>query len=185
MRTKKKIPARFGRETRFEVKPAVATFRVTQETELERQIDSLDHLRPGREPFPIEAQDLTGNKFSLAALKGKVVVLDFWATHCIPCMDEMPNLVKLNREFKDKGLEIVGINLDPNKDKLLQAINKAGITWTTIPDGLEQKFPIGQQFRIETIPSIFVINRKGVISAVDLRGEELHKAVAKLIEEKP
>jgi thiol-disulfide isomerase/thioredoxin len=153
--------------------------------ELSAQVESLDHLRPGKAPFPIETKDVSGKDFSLAALKGKVVVLNFWAGHSKQCMDDMPDLVQLNRKYKDKGLELVGVNLDKNKDDVLKAINKAQISWTTLADGIGEKFPIGQKFRIETIPANFVVDQKGVICAVDARGEQLEKIVTKLLEQKP
>lgn len=137
-------------------------------------------LQPGNAPFPIEEPDLKGAKFSLAALKGKVVVLEFWSTECTICMGEMPNMVSLYAKFHDKGLEIVGVNLDTDEDPVNACLKEKKVTWTTLFPA-KSKSDIALKWGILPIPKIFVIDREGVIRHVDLKGEELAGAVEKLI----
>jgi len=141
-------------------------------------------LQPGKTPFPIEETDIKGEKFSLSALKGKVVIIDFWAPWCAPCIKEMPALAKLYKEYKDKGLAIVGISLDKSADQLQQSIEDNAITWPVLSDNAGPQNAIAQKWNVRAIPKTFVLDRKGVIRHIDLRGQDLADAVAKLIEEK-
>jgi thiol-disulfide isomerase/thioredoxin len=141
-----------------------------------------EQLKPGNKPYPIEETDFNDKKFKLADWQGKVVVVEFWSINCPICMGEMPNMVKLYGKFHDKGLEIVGVNLDPDPVAVGLALKEKQVTWTTLLPSRSQS-DIAEKWGIMPIPRIFVIDRKGVIRHLDLKGEELASAVEKLVAE--
>jgi len=153
-------------------------------TQILAQRDAAENLKPGKTPYPIEEKDLSEKQVSLKNLRGKVVVIDFWATWCGPCMNELPMMLKLYEDQNKKGLEIVGISLDKNKGQLTNAITKHEIKWPVIMDRADNT-GIAHKWAVQSIPSTFVLDRKGVIRHVGLRGEDLLEAVTKLIAEKP
>jgi len=181
-----------AREALGKIKPLDAEIYkqlVGQFDEAEKQLaaarEATARLQPGKEPFPIEGQDTAGKAVSLAGFKGKVVVVDFWASWCEPCMQEMPGLVKLYKEQHARGLEVLGISLDKDEESLQNAVQEQGIAWPVIFDSAGGQHPIAGKWAIRSIPATFVLDRKGIIRHVNLRGEELAQAVAKLLEEKP
>jgi thiol-disulfide isomerase/thioredoxin len=151
--------------------------QILKKSELEAE--SSDRLKKGGTPFPIEGKNIAGEAFKLADWKGKVVIIDFWATWCGPCMEEVPGLVKLYKAQHDKGLEIVGISLDQDASKIKPVAEKEGMTWTIIRD-----LKLATQWNITSIPQTFVLDRKGLIRHIGLRGEELEAAVIELLKEK-
>jgi peroxiredoxin len=168
-------------------KPMYEKLRV----ELEKAIAQLaamhaatERLQPGKEPLPLEGKDLQGRPVSIPALKGKVVIIDFWSTWCGPCMAEVPNMVELYEQQKSHGLAIIGVSLDSDEEELKKAIAENGITWPVIFSPTSQDGSLARNWNIQAIPSTFLLDKKGVIRNVNLRGKELNEAVAKLIEEK-
>jgi peroxiredoxin len=147
--------------------------------------EAANKLQPGKEPYDIEATDTGGNRISLAALKGKVVVIDFWAPWCGPCMEEMPSLSKLYQKLHASGLEIVGISLDRNEEELAAAAEQHGIKWPIVSDHNAWNNPIARKWGVRSIPATYVIDRRGIIRHVNLRGEKLSEAVEQLFNLKP
>jgi thiol-disulfide isomerase/thioredoxin len=113
----------------------------------------------------------------LEKFKGKVVLLDFWATWCGPCVAEMPAVKKLYEANRAKGFEIIGISLDQPNDgpKMAKYVRETGIAWPQIHDATRE---ISRRYYVSSIPATFLIGRDGQLIAVGLRGEELEKAVA-------
>jgi peroxiredoxin len=153
------------------------------EKTIQTRKEAQTRLQPGKEPFPIAAKDINGKAVSLADLKGRVVVIDFWASWCGPCMAEMPKLVELYREKHDEGLEILGVSLDQNEDALRGALKEQGMTWPIIADYGGWQSALAKQWGIRAIPATYVLDRKGVIRHVNLRGEQLVETVKKMVAE--
>ncbi len=111
-----------------------------------------------------------GHVVSLTALKGKVVVLDFWAPTCGPCVRDFPHLKELYRKYKAQGLEVLGISLDPDERDLKRFLEKDPLPWPVKYDPRDSKDPVAQAFGIEEIPVVWLIDRHGVLR--DLKGRE-------------
>ena len=118
-----------------------------------------------------------GEEVALYDVKGKLKIIDFWASWCGPCRMENPNMVKLYAEFKDKGLSVISVSLDEKKDKWLEAIKKDGLTWLHLSDLKGWKGEIVKLYNIDGVPTIFVLDEKNLIIAKNLRGEKLRAFV--------
>ena len=124
-----------------------------------------------------------GAVVSLESLKGKVTIIDFWASWCRPCRIENPNLVRLYKRMHDKGLEIVGVSLDKNKASWIKAIEDDGLTWNHVSNLKYWRDPIALQYGVRSIPAAFVLNKEGVIVAKNLRGAQLDAKIEELLNE--
>ena len=129
--------------------------------------------------FPdFNEQDLFGKPLSIANYKGKVVLLDFWATWCAPCVGELPNVLKTYEKHHDQGFEVIGISLDNNEGKLKSFIEKAKIPWQQYFDSKGGENKLALKYGIISIPQTYLLDGTGTIIGRDLRGEELEAAVA-------
>jgi len=122
--------------------------------------------------------DREGKNFKLSSLKGKVVLVDFWASWCGPCRKENPNLVKAYAKYHEKGFEIVGVSLDDKKDAWLKAIDADKLNWLHVSDLKGWKSNLATEYGIRSIPTSFLVDVNGKIIAKDLRGEALEKKLA-------
>jgi peroxiredoxin len=128
------------------------------------------------------SKDVSGKSISLAGLKGKVVLIDFWASWCEPCRAESPNLKTQYKLYKDKGFEIISISLDTDRKRWLKAIADDGLTWLQVSDlkGLSDSV-IAKKYGIGAVPSFFLIGRDGkIIANADIQGESLNKRLAQI-----
>ncbi|MCS7079679.1 MAG: TlpA family protein disulfide reductase [Chloracidobacterium sp.] len=136
-------------------------------------------LRPGASPFAFRAKDMDGKPVSLDDYKGRVLLIDFWATWCGPCVAEIPTLRAVYEKYKAQGFEVLSISLD---DEDTQAgvpafIKKNKMTWRHICDGQGWETPIAQRYGVKAIPFTVLVGRDGKIAAVNIRGEALEPAV--------
>ena len=137
-------------------------------------------------PFPeLEFKDLNGNTVNIGKLKGKVVIIDFWATWCGPCLRETPNLLSAYEEFRDKGLEIIGISMDKDRQKLESYLETHKIPWPNYYDGKSWDNEISSRFGIRGIPAIMLLDRDGVVRKTRIRGSAIRESVAELISGAP
>ena len=134
----------------------------------------------GGEPPDFSAKDTTGRTLKLSDLKGKVVLLDFWATWCPPCRVEVPNLLEIFRKFKNENFVLISVSLDHDLQAARKFVKDKEMDWVHIIDW-EAGREIATLYQVEYIPSTFVIGRKGKIEARQLRGDELKSKIAALL----
>ncbi len=131
----------------------------------------------------ISLKNPNGETMELADLKGKVVLLDFWASWCGPCRRENPNVVRAYNAYKEKGFTVFSVSLDNNKDKWLGAIKKDGLVWENhVSDLKGWKSAGAKKYGVRGIPATFLIDDEGVIRAVNVRGAKLEKELDKLLQ---
>ena len=136
-----------------------------------------DTLVAGRTFPDFDEKDLAGQPLSIASRKGKVVLLDFWATWCGPCRIELPNVIEIYKKHHADGFEIIGISLDEDKARLESFIKDKGMTWPQYFDGQKWKNKLAVKYGVNSIPATCLLDGEGKILGKDLRGEELEKAV--------
>lgn len=118
-------------------------------------------------------EDVKGKPVSLSSMRGKYVLIDFWASWCGPCRQENPNVVKAFNQFKDKNFTILGVSLDQNKNNWLKAIEKDQLQWTHVSDLGGWNNSVGKLYQIRSIPQNFLLDPDGKIIARNLHGEQL------------
>lgn len=124
---------------------------------------------------------VSGDTIKLSSLKGKVVLLDFWASWCGPCRVSNKGLVKLYPKYKDKGFEILGVSLDEDVSDWQKAVKKDKVSWLQVIDKGGWESGTVNQWRISAIPTSYLINKEGVLIAMDLEGKNLEKALKELL----
>jgi thiol-disulfide isomerase/thioredoxin len=133
-------------------------------------------------PLELKFTSVDGAEIDLAKLRGKVVLVDFWATWCGPCRVEIPNVVNTYKKHHPKGFEIIGISLDRDKDKLLAYTKEQQMTWPQYFDGRVWENEISSRFGITGIPTMWLVDKKGYIRTMEARAD-LDGQVAKLLAE--
>ncbi|HKJ41979.1 MAG TPA: TlpA disulfide reductase family protein [Sunxiuqinia sp.] len=128
-----------------------------------------------------------GDTIALSALRGKLVLIDFWATWCAPCVKEQPELGKLYRTYKNssftkgKGFEIYGVSLDNKKAQWENTIKKLNIDWIQVSDLKFWLSPVAKLYGIQGLPFNVLVDRNGVIIAKNLHGQELRQYIASMV----
>ena len=134
-------------------------------------------------PLNLSFTAVDGRKIDLASMKGKVVLIDFWATWCGPCVREVPNVTATYKKLQPKGFEIVGISFDKSKPSLTSFVEKNGMTWPQQFDGKGWENEIGSRFGITSIPTMWLVDKKGNLRDLNARAN-LESKVEKLLAEK-
>jgi thiol-disulfide isomerase/thioredoxin len=157
---------------------------------LHQQVGEIVEARLARQELigqptpPLSARDLEGRRLAADEFRGKVLLVDFWATNCGPCLAEFPNLKQLYRKYNRQGFEIVGVSFDESP-RIVEAFReRARLPWRMVmnqsPEGT-----LSRAYRTETIPALFLVDRKGNIAEVDVRGHDLRRVVEKLVQADP
>ncbi len=150
--------------------------RVSAKTVAERSL-----LLTGYPALDFSAKDTNGDKVSLSDFRGKVTLLDFWASWCGPCRTEMPNVKKVYDRFHDQGFEILGISLDQDINRMKEFIQKNGMSWRQVCDGKWWNAEGARLYKIHSIPASFLLGPDGKIIGRNLRAEALGVAVEKAL----
>ena len=143
------------------------------------RIDILKKVQVGQPAPDFTMNDSLGNAVALSSLKGKVLLVDFWASWCSPCRGENPNVVKAFNMYKGKGFDVLGVSFDTDRAKWIQATKDDGLAWTHVSDLAGWKNAAGKIYGINSIPANVLLDKDQVIIARNLRGEDL---LAKLAE---
>ncbi len=146
------------------------------------QLTALAQPKQGQAAAEIALPSVNGDTLRLSSLKGKVVLLDFWASWCGPCRVSNKNLVKIYEKYKPKGFEIFGVSLDDEKDKWKAAIKKDKVTWLQVNETGGWEAKVAQAWNLVAIPTSFLIDKDGRLLAMDLEGKELEKALKYLLD---
>jgi len=152
-----------------------------QAEEAEGAIYEMDRLTAGKPAPTFDAVDIMGQPWSLAAHKGKVVVLDFWATWCGPCLGELPHVKALAKEAGGADFALLGISFDGDGWTLAEFLEAEGMDWPQLCDLKEFKGDVAKLYHVRGIPRTVLIDREGRIAAMDLRGDALQAEVKKLL----
>lgn len=157
-----------------------------QSAQLNQLVDQLSSelYRPGvGDSMNFAFTDLSGNEVDLSKMKGKVILVDFWATWCGPCVAEMPKVIEVYNSFHEKGFDVIGISLDEDKDALQKFIKSNEMPWPQYFDGKGWANELAKQYGIGSIPATFLIGKDGKVLGSNLRGEALKEAVADSLRE--
>ena len=151
--------------------------------EIGERIALLKKLAPGSSAPEFELTTPDGKNLALKDLRGHIVLIDFWASWCGPCIDEMPNVKALYEKYHDRGLEIVGVSMDNNKAKWEGAIERAGLVWHHVSSlkGMN-RCPVAKLYQVVAIPKLYIVGKDGKIIAKDLRGEDLREKIDELFQ---
>ena len=168
-----------------DTKPAQAVDNILSGMEKQKASKEIQRKLTVGAKFPdFDEKDLEGKPLSIARFKGKVVLVDFWATWCGPCIGELPNVLAAYEKHHPKGFEIVGISLDSDRAKLDKFIADRKMTWAQYYDGKGWQNKLAGVYGVNSIPATYLLDGEGKIIAKNLRGEALEEAVAKALGKK-
>lgn len=149
---------------------------------LKQKINEVGAFMPGGTPPDFTQLSPEGEAISLSQLRGKYLLLDFWASWCGPCRRENPNVVRLYQIYKAKGFEILGISLDNDRGRWLNAIEKDQLTWQHVSDLKGWSNDVAQLYGVTSIPKTILLDPEGKIVALNLRGEALENALKEIFD---
>lgn len=152
--------------------------------ELKKMVAEIGKAAVGKIAPDFKAATPEGESLSLSSLKGKYVLIDFWASWCAPCLAEVPNVKAVYDEYHPKGLEILSVSLDEDKAKWMAAITKHNLNWKHISTLKGWDCGIAKTYNVSGVPAMILLDKDGRIVTKDLRGEKLREEISKLIDKK-
>ncbi|HHB79775.1 MAG TPA: TlpA family protein disulfide reductase [Saprospiraceae bacterium] len=150
---------------------------------LERMVNAEHHLDVGQVAPDFTLEDTNGQPFSMSSLRGKVLLIDFWASWCGPCRRENPNVKRLYAKYHSKGFDVLGVSLDRKKASWLAAIQKDGLPWHHISDLKGWQCAASRLYKVRSIPSTFLLDKDGKIIAKGMRGPALEQKLKQIFGE--
>ncbi|MBS1612491.1 MAG: TlpA family protein disulfide reductase, partial [Bacteroidetes bacterium] len=146
------------------------------------QKQAVESTAIGAQAPEIDLPNPDGKNIKLSSLKGKVVLIDFWASWCGPCRMEMPNVINTYNKYKAKGFTVYSVSLDKEANAWKNSIKSLGMTWENQVSDLKfWQCEAAQRYGVNGIPATFLLDKDGKIVATNLRGAELEKKVAELL----
>lgn len=149
---------------------------------LRQQLDEMRALAVGQPAPEIALPNPEGVITKLSDLRGKYVLIDFWAAWCKPCREENPNVVRLYHQYKDRGFEVFGVSLDRTREAWVGAIEEDGLEWTQVSDLKYFNSEAAATYQINAIPATYMVDPDGNIIAKDLRGASLENKLKELFQ---
>lgn len=146
------------------------------------KVVELSRFAVGSDVPEINLPDPNGNLVPLSSLRGKVVLIDFWASWCKPCRQENPNVVRAYQQYKDKGFTVYGVSLDRTKDAWVNAIAQDGLTWTHVSDLKFWSSVAAKAYGVSSIPFALLIDQEGKVIGKNLRGPALQQKLAEVLQ---
>ena len=144
-------------------------------------INKLDQLQVNKEAPDFTQNDVNGNPISLSSIKGKAKIIDFWASWCSPCRKANPELVALYKKYHSKGLEIISVSLDRQRDNWVAAINNDNLTWPQVSDLQGWDNEVADQYSVMSLPTLYLLSQDNIIMSKNLHGMELENSVKALL----
>lgn len=144
---------------------------------IEERIARMAKTEGGAQAPDFTLPDLKGNPITMSLVKGKIKIIDFWASWCGPCRLNNPTLRKIYEKYHSKGLEIIGVSLDTNRESWEKAIEKDGLSWLNVSSLKGWKCDLVSQYSVKGIPALFILDEDNNIIATGLKGELLEKFI--------
>ncbi len=153
----------------------------TTQTVAQSETSIVVGLKVGQQAPDISLPDPNGNLKTLSSLRGKYLLLDFWASWCGPCRYENPNVVRLFQKYKDTNFNILSVSLDNNKNAWLNAIEADGMEWNHVSDLKKWESAVIPVYELDAIPMTYLLDKNGIIIAKNLRGPDLENKLADIL----